>query len=92
MAMVGTQTHIVLTPMLKETLKDWRKIIHQMRKNPTSVLQLVSNYPHYLGYTDACKLGADGVCSSGLKHLDPTVRQLEWEEEIRQHLTTPDNK
>eukprot|EP00957_Ditylum_brightwellii_P177435 13515176-Ditylum_brightwellii.AAC.1 len=63
--------------MLRKAIKDWRTITHHMRKHPTSVLQLVSNYPHYLGYTNACKLGAGGVWSSGLKHLDPRVWQVE---------------
>eukprot|EP00957_Ditylum_brightwellii_P147716 11248413-Ditylum_brightwellii.AAC.1 len=71
MAMVGAKIEVILTPMLQEAIKDWRTIIQYMRKHPTSVLQLVSDFPHYLGYTNVCKLGAGGVWSAGLKHLDP---------------------
>eukprot|EP00957_Ditylum_brightwellii_P039861 3017650-Ditylum_brightwellii.AAC.1 len=71
MAMVGAKTEVIFTPMLREAIKDWRTIIQYMRKHPTSVLQLVSDFPHYLGYTDTCNRGAGGVWSAGLKHLDP---------------------
>eukprot|EP00957_Ditylum_brightwellii_P144924 11038727-Ditylum_brightwellii.AAC.1 len=70
MTMVVAKTEVILTPMLRDAIKDWRIIIHHMRKHLTSVLKLVSDFPHYLGYTDACKLGAGGVWASGLKHLD----------------------
>eukprot|EP00957_Ditylum_brightwellii_P157442 11982699-Ditylum_brightwellii.AAC.1 len=61
MAIVGAKTEVILIPMLQETLKDWRSIIQYIRKHSTSVLQLVSDFPHYLGYTNTCKLGAGGV-------------------------------
>eukprot|EP00957_Ditylum_brightwellii_P188165 14325001-Ditylum_brightwellii.AAC.1 len=90
--MVGAKTEVILTPMLREAIKGWRTIIHHMQKHLTSVLQLVSDFPHYLGYTNACKLGAEGVWSAGLKHLDPLLWQVKWDEDIKQHLITPDNK
>eukprot|EP00957_Ditylum_brightwellii_P119076 9082165-Ditylum_brightwellii.AAC.1 len=58
MAMMGAQTHIALMPMLQKMLKNPITIIHHMWRNPTSVLQLVSDYLRYLGNTDACKLRA----------------------------------
>eukprot|EP00957_Ditylum_brightwellii_P115641 8820854-Ditylum_brightwellii.AAC.1 len=92
MAMVGAKTEVILTPMPREAIKDWRTIIHHMRKHLISVLQLVSDFSHYLGYANACKLGAEGVWSSGLKHLDLLVWHVKWDEEIKQRLITPDNK
>ena len=57
-----------------------------------SVLQLVSNYPDYVGHSDACGLGTGGVWQGGLKQLlSPFLWQLEWPEDIRQALVTDAN-
>eukprot|EP00957_Ditylum_brightwellii_P209758 15363100-Ditylum_brightwellii.AAC.2 len=92
MAMVGAKECIVFIPMMRKALYDCLTIIQHMSTHPTSVLQLVSDYPHYVGYTDAYKLGVGGVWTLGLKPLCPVVWQVEWSEEINQHLITPTNK
>ena len=58
MAMKNDPEFITLTSDLKQILADWRYIVQHLSRHPTSVLQLVTNYPDYLGYSDACGLGA----------------------------------
>lgn len=77
-AMAGLPKYIAMTPMLKSILSDWCYIIKYMKAHPTSVLQLVVEYPDYIGYSDACGLGAGGIWSSGLKHLPPFLWQIRW--------------
>jgi hypothetical protein len=90
-AMAGNPAYIILDPYLTSTLKDWRTIIQFLKHNPTSVLQLVAGYPHLLGYSDACKLGAGGVWSPGLEAFQYIVWQVEWPQDIRENLVTDDN-
>ena len=61
MAMQGNPKFVTVTDYLRDTLKDWRLIIQHMKNNPTSVLQLVKDFPNFVGFSDACKLGAGGV-------------------------------
>jgi len=61
MAMKGNPESIPLTPLLHQTLQDWRTMVRHLASHPTSVLQLVSAPLHYISYTDACGLGAGGV-------------------------------
>ena len=90
-AMRGDPPVITLSPTLKQILADWRYIIHFMMKNPTSVLQLLSEYPNYVGYSDACGLGAGGIWTSGLTHIKPFVWQFEWPEDIKNALVSAHN-
>ena len=91
MAMAGNPDFINLTPLIKQTLQDWRCIIHFMEKHPTSVLQLTIDYPSYLGYSDACRLGAGGVWCSGTEHIHPFLWQVEWPKDIQTSLVTDKN-
>ena len=63
MAMIGNPKFITITDYLRKTLIDWRSIIQHMKQNPTSVLQLIKDFPNFVGFSDACKLGAGGVWS-----------------------------
>ena len=90
-AMAGNPAFIHMTDELKQILADWRYIIHYMCKNPTSVLQLIMEYPDFVGYSDACGIGAGGVWSSGLKYLQPLMWQFEWPEDIKNALITDHN-
>eukprot|EP00957_Ditylum_brightwellii_P005754 438659-Ditylum_brightwellii.AAC.1 len=67
-AMAGDPTCICLTPFIKEVLMDWKVLIKYMKSNPTSIHQLIKDYPAFVGYTDACLLRA-GIWSSGLEGL-----------------------
>ena len=91
MAMVGNPNFITLTDDLVEILADWRYIIGFMESHPTSILQLVVDYPAYLGYSDACGLGAGGIWCSGLKSLQPVLWQVEWPKDIQANLVTAEN-
>jgi hypothetical protein len=90
-AMRGDPPFITLTATLKQVLADWRYIIHFMMKHPTSVLQLLSDYPTYVGYSDACGAGAGGIWTSGLTHLKPFVWKYEWPSDIKNALVTSTN-
>lgn len=90
-AMAGDPDFINITPDIKQVLQDWRYIIQIMMKQPTSVLQLVVNYPDYIGYSDACRLGAGGIWCSGLKTLQPFLWQLRWPNDVINRLVTVDN-
>ena len=91
MAMAGNPLFINLTPDLKQALEDWRYFIRYLEKNPTSVLQLISNYPDYIGYCDACGLGVGGCWASGLKEIHPFLWHLEWPDDIKAKLITESN-
>ena len=58
---------VKLTPYLKMTLRDWRTLVQQLAQHPTPIQFLVRNYPSYIQYTDACKLGVVGVITPGLE-------------------------
>ena len=62
-----------------------------MSKKPSSVLQLVTSYPDYIGYSDSCKLGAGGAWCSGLKEISSFLWQVEWPLEIQAMLQTEQN-
>eukprot|EP00957_Ditylum_brightwellii_P094223 7174025-Ditylum_brightwellii.AAC.1 len=57
MAMKGSPEYIRLIPWIREALIDWTFLVKYLKAHPTSVRQLVRDYPSYLGYTDACLLG-----------------------------------
>jgi hypothetical protein len=90
-AMAKNPDFITITPLLRETLQDWQYMIKYMASNPTSVLQLVSEYPNFVGYSDACKLGAGGVWSSGTEQISPFLWQQAWPIDIQEALVTDDN-
>jgi hypothetical protein len=84
-AMSKNPDFINITKELITILHDWRYMIHFMTKNPTSVLQLIVDYPHYIGYSDSCGLGTGGIWSSGVAHMDPILWHLEWPEDIKKN-------
>jgi hypothetical protein len=92
MAMTKNPDFINITNELKIILSDWRYMIHFLQKHPTSVLQLIVETPHYLGYSDACGIGTGGIWASGLAPLSPLLWQLEWPADIQANLVTATNK
>lgn len=90
-AMKGDPPKITINDNLKIILKDWKYVIAYMDKHPTSIHQLITKYPNYIGYTDACKLGCGGVWCSGLDALDPVLWAFEWPPELKQQIQTPAN-
>jgi hypothetical protein len=91
MAMKGSPDFITITEELKIILTDWRYIIKYLQKNPTSVSQLVKQFPSYIGYTDACRLGAGGAWLSGTKHIAPFLWKVEWPADVQSQLITATN-
>ena len=77
MTMKGDPATILLTPILKEALVDWNALVQHLKHQPTSILQLVQQPPHYISYTDACGLGVGGVWCSGTQLLDTFLWQFE---------------
>jgi hypothetical protein len=90
-AMRGDPPVITLSTTLKQILADWRYIIHFMMKNPTSVLQLLAEYPAYVGYSDACGVGVGGIWTSGLTHIKPFVWKYEWPRDIQDTIISSTN-
>ena len=64
-AMKGNPTFVIIDEYMKSALRDWRSIIHYMKKNPTAIQQLASGFPDYAGYSDFCGLGTGGVWMPG---------------------------
>jgi hypothetical protein len=91
MAMTGNPKFITLTSDLKQILLDWKYMITFMKHHPTSVLQLVKNYPDYIGHSDACGLGCGGTWTSGLKPLKPFLWQYKWPQDIKNELISDTN-
>ena len=90
-AMTGDPKYIKIDKYMKTALTDWRTIIQYLKNNPTSVRQLVADFPHIIGYSDACKLGAGGVLTPGLEKFPYMVWQVEWPDDIKNRLVTDKN-
>ena len=90
-AMTGGPEFIPLTQTLKIALSDWSHMVRYLKNNPTSVLQLIVNAPWYIGFSDACKLGAGGIWCSGTQFLLPFLWQVEWPQDIQDALITDNN-
>lgn len=91
-ALKTTNKFITITPELVQILTDWRTLIQDLGKNPTSVLLLVSEFPNIIEYTDACKLGAGGVITPGMDPFQYWVWQYEWPLDIQKELITDKNR
>ena len=90
-AMKDTPEFITLTPLLRQTLADWSYMINFLKDHPTHISKLVEDYPAFIGYSDACGMGAGGIWCSGTKPLSPFVWQYEWPGDIQQSLITDRN-
>jgi hypothetical protein len=91
-AMQGGQESITITPQLKQTLQDWIFLLQRISSRPTSVLELTAGLPWFIAYVDASKFGVGGVWVNGTKQIQPTVWRMEWPQEIKDSLTTYENK
>lgn len=80
-----------MTLSLQQILRDWRSMIQFFKDNATPVSLLVSDFPNYVNFTDACGLGAGGVITPGLDATKFWVWQEEWPEDIKARLITADN-
>ena len=60
MAMHTTMDYVEVNPVLRSALQDWRYLVHAVAQKPTSIFQLISRPPAYIGHSDACRLGAGG--------------------------------
>eukprot|EP00957_Ditylum_brightwellii_P054093 4097383-Ditylum_brightwellii.AAC.1 len=76
---------------MHQALKDWSTILRHIERQPTSVLQLVTKYPGYVGYTDSCNLGTGGIWSPSLNALSHIMWQIEWPDTVQQRIQTPAN-
>ena len=85
-AMKNPAKFVKITPLLRQTLQDWRTLVQHLARHPTPVKLLVSDYPNFVLFTDACGLGAGGVVTPGLDPSKHWVWQLEWPEDIKRRL------
>ena len=53
-AMRMNKEFVPLTPVLRQTLKDWSYMVNFLKLHPTHVTKLVDEFPSYMGYSDAC--------------------------------------
>ena len=91
MALKGDPQTIFIGKSLHQALADWCHLLRAAANQPTSVLQLVTDTPNYVGFCDACKYGAGGIWQHGSSPLDYHVWQLEWPTDIQHRLRTADN-
>lgn len=49
-----------LSPLVKQALKDWEQLAHQIHHHPVPITNLVPRPPHYLTAVDASKQGMGG--------------------------------
>ena len=82
MAMKGTNPWIAVTLELTQCFNDWGAIVKHIKRIPTSVLQLVNDFPHYIRYSDSCILGTGGVVTPGLENVRPILWQVAWPTDI----------
>ena len=83
---------VTIITYIHQALMDWKNIIQYFKRTPTSVLQLFTDYPTYMGYSDSCKYGMGGTWSTGTKIIEPTVLQVPIPEDIQNRLCTNTNK
>ena len=81
-ALHGNPPFITITPILKQALHDWRAVVQYLAKHPTPVSLLVPQYPNYLQYTVACRIGAGGVICLGLDETKYIVWKFQWPTKI----------
>ena len=91
-ALKTTTGTVRITEDLKCVLRDWRTVIQQLQTAPTPVQLLVSSYPNYIQFTDACGLGAGGIITPGLDPMQHWVWKFEWPRDIKEALVSGTNK
>jgi hypothetical protein len=73
MAMCNNPKFITLMDDLQQIFLDWTFMIRFMKDHPTLVLQLVTNYPDYIGHSDTCGLGCWGHMDKWIKTPEATT-------------------
>ena len=91
MALACSPSYITVTENICLALEDWRAIIQYMRRTPTPVLRLVPTTAHFIGYSDACKLGCSGIWSPAAATIPYTVWHVEFPHNIQSSLITDTN-
>ena len=66
-------------------------LLQNLAENPTPVQTLVSKYPDYLQYTDACRLVSGGVTTPRLYIIQPWVWHFSWPIYIQKDLVLDKN-
>jgi hypothetical protein len=90
-ALQGDNTHIIITPNIKQALRDWATLLQHISSRPTSVLELKPGKPRYISYVDASKTGVGGVWLPGTHSITPHVWRLEWPQDIQDNLISQSN-
>ena len=83
---------ITITQDIKLCLKDWKQMAKQLTTTSTSILRLVPDNPHYIGYVDASGTAVGGVWTHGLKQLPKKfVWRMKWPQNIQNNLISKKN-
>jgi len=83
---------ICITAALRSALQDWQTLVQHLGKHPTPIKLLVTEYPNFLQYIDAIKLGSVGVITPGLEAIQYWLWQYEWPLDIQRELVSANNK
>ena len=90
-AMRNDPQTIPLTSYIKQCLRDWITLLHQLSSRPTDVRELITTAPTFVGYVDACAFGAGGVWFSGTSAIQPTVWRIKFPPYIIANLVSENN-
>ena len=64
-------------------IRDFHHLLELSTKNPTSCKELVTGWPHYIGFKDASSHGIGGIIMGEGKACIPTVVFLAWPDDIK---------
>ena len=77
--------------MANQAFQDWRMLLKEAEREPTTSNKLVKEEPEFLGWVDASREGVGVGWILGKDALRPTIWRLEWPKKLRYRLITPTN-
>jgi hypothetical protein len=76
---------------LRVTILEMRVLLRESIAAPTKCRELVSGWPHLIGYSDASGIGFGGVVIGELDAVPPTVFRGQWPPDITKDLVSVTN-
>ena len=78
-------------PAEKQTFRDWRTLLKEATREPTTANKLVTGDLAFLGWVDASGEGVGGGWLPGKDALEPKIWRLEWPKKLRARLINTTN-
>ena len=78
-------------PTAKQSFRDWRSLLKEAAREPTTAKELVMGDPEFLVWVDASEEAVGGVWLPRKDSLEPTIWRLEWPNKLRARMITPTN-